>query len=94
MQYSVPIWTDAEGGPRGDLEGKRASGDLETAQARKIQHILTKARLRPGDRLLEVGSGWGGVAIAVCVFISLARRTAKADNVGYRQLRWDAQLTL
>ncbi|ETW76862.1 cyclopropane-fatty-acyl-phospholipid synthase, partial [Heterobasidion irregulare TC 32-1] len=67
MQYSVPIWTDAEGGPRGDLEGKRVSGDLETAQARKIQHILTKARLRPGDRLLEVGSGWGGVAIACWV---------------------------
>ncbi|KIP05276.1 hypothetical protein PHLGIDRAFT_129001 [Phlebiopsis gigantea 11061_1 CR5-6] len=64
MQYSCPIWGDAEGGVRGDLEGHRRTHDLEDAQARKIAHILRKARLRPGDRLLEIGSGWGSVAIA------------------------------
>ncbi|KAI0667899.1 S-adenosyl-L-methionine-dependent methyltransferase [Trametes maxima] len=64
MQYSCPIWGDEEGGVRGDIEGRRISGDLESAQRRKIQYILRKARLRPGDRLLEIGSGWGGVAIA------------------------------
>lgn len=50
---------------RGDLDGHRRPGDLESAQDRKIQYVLRKARLRPGDRLLEIGSGWGGVAIAV-----------------------------
>jgi len=63
MQYSCPIWSDDEGGVRGDLEGKRTSGDLEAAQARKIATLLRKARLREGDRLLEIGSGWCGVAI-------------------------------
>ncbi|KAK7680560.1 hypothetical protein QCA50_016342 [Cerrena zonata] len=64
MMYSCPIWGDEEGGVRGDLDGHRRPGDLESAQDRKIQYVLRKARLRPGDRLLEIGSGWGGVAIA------------------------------
>lgn len=66
MMYSCPIWAEDEGGVRGDLEGCRFPGDLEAAQARKIVYILKKARLSPGDRLLEIGSGWGGLAIAVC----------------------------
>ncbi|KAJ6609041.1 cyclopropane fatty acid synthase [Mycena sp. CBHHK59/15] len=64
MQYSCPIWSDSEGGVRGDLEGHRATGDLEAAQATKITYILRKARLRPGCRLLEIGCGWGSIAIA------------------------------
>ena len=50
---------------RGDLEDRRRAHDLEDAQARKIAYVLRKARLRPGDRLLEIGSGWGGIAMAV-----------------------------
>lgn len=65
MMYSCPLWGEEEGGVRGDLDGHRGRGDLEAAQARKIAHILKKAGLRPGDRLLEIGSGWGGLAIAV-----------------------------
>lgn len=67
MMYSCPIWGKEEDGVRGDLEGHRRPGDLEDAQARKIAYILEKARLQPGDRLLEIGSGWGGLAIAVRV---------------------------
>ncbi|KAF7791569.1 hypothetical protein EIP86_002585 [Pleurotus ostreatoroseus] len=63
MQYSCPIWSELEGGVRGDLENGRFPGDLESAQATKIKYILDKTRLRPGDRLLEIGSGWGSVAI-------------------------------
>ncbi len=65
MQYSCPIWGDKEGGVRGDLTGQRTYGDLERAQERKIDYVLKKARLRPGHRLLEIGSGWGSLAIAV-----------------------------
>lgn len=65
MMYSCPLWGEEEGGVRGDLDGHRRARDLEAAQARKVAHILRKAGLRPGDRLLEIGSGWGGLAIAV-----------------------------
>ncbi|KAK7684541.1 hypothetical protein QCA50_012488 [Cerrena zonata] len=63
MKYSCPLWSKEEGGVRGDLEGHRRPGDLEAAQTRMIKYVLAKAQLRPGDRLLEIGSGWGGMAI-------------------------------
>lgn len=37
--------------------------DLATAQIKKIDHILTKINVRPGDRLLDIGCGWGALAI-------------------------------
>lgn len=42
---------------------ERASDDLETAQNAKLSLICRKLRLRPGHRLLEIGCGWGGLAI-------------------------------
>ncbi|KAI0373250.1 cyclopropane-fatty-acyl-phospholipid synthase [Pilatotrama ljubarskyi] len=63
MMYSCAIWGDAEGGVRGDLINGPTPGDLEAAQQRKIHNILAKARVRPGNRLLEIGSGWGAMAI-------------------------------
>lgn len=65
MMYSCAIWSDAEGGVRGDLINGAKDGDLEAAQERKVHTILAKARVRPGDRLLEIGSGWGPMAIGV-----------------------------
>ncbi len=37
--------------------------DLRAAQLRKIDGILDAAGVRPGMRVLEIGSGWGGLAI-------------------------------
>lgn len=35
---------------------------LEAAQRRKIDLVLDRLDLKPGDRLLEIGCGWGGLA--------------------------------
>ncbi len=37
--------------------------DLDTAQERKLEHICRKLRLKPGERLLDIGCGWGGLAM-------------------------------
>jgi cyclopropane-fatty-acyl-phospholipid synthase len=37
--------------------------DLATAQRKKIDHILAKIDLRPGQRLLDIGCGWGALAM-------------------------------
>jgi cyclopropane-fatty-acyl-phospholipid synthase len=37
--------------------------DLDTAQLNKKRHIAAKLLLRPGQRVLDIGSGWGGLAI-------------------------------
>ena len=36
---------------------------LEDAQLAKLDAICTKLELRPDDHLLEIGTGWGGLAI-------------------------------
>lgn len=35
--------------------------DLDTAQESKLDLICRKLRLRPGERLLDIGCGWGGL---------------------------------
>jgi cyclopropane-fatty-acyl-phospholipid synthase len=40
-----------------------ADEGLETAQARKLDYLCRKLRLRPGERLLDIGCGWGGLII-------------------------------
>jgi cyclopropane-fatty-acyl-phospholipid synthase len=49
MQYSTAYFPD--GGE-----------DLETAQVKKMEHICRKLRLKPGEKLLDIGCGWGGLA--------------------------------
>jgi cyclopropane-fatty-acyl-phospholipid synthase len=36
---------------------------LDAAQERKLDYICRKLRLRPGERLLEIGCGWGGLIL-------------------------------
>lgn len=38
-----------------------ASQSLEQAQRNKLDHICRKLRLKPGERLLDIGCGWGAL---------------------------------
>lgn len=64
--YSNALFGPEEGGVRGDKVNGFTMGHLESAQLRKLHHVLTQARVKPGDRVLEWGTGWGGCAIEVC----------------------------
>ena len=37
--------------------------DLDEAQEAKLEHICRKLRLKPGERLLDIGCGWGALII-------------------------------
>ena len=47
------------------------SDDIDTAQLAKLRHICHKLRLHPGQRLIDLGCGWGG----------LVRYAAREHNV-------------
>ena len=66
-----------------------AGGALEAAQARKIDLLLDRLDLAPGARLLEIGCGWGSLAIAA------ARRGAQVTGLtlSSEQKQWaDARI--
>ena len=42
---------------------KTPEDSLDLAQEQKLDHILTKLMIKPADRLLDVGCGWGALAI-------------------------------
>lgn len=50
LMYSSAMW-DA------------AHDTLETASAHKLQRICEKLELKPTDRVIEIGTGWGGFAL-------------------------------
>lgn len=39
--------------------------DIETAQLAKRQHIAAKLLLEPGQHVLDIGCGWGGLALFI-----------------------------
>ena len=42
---------------------EREDATLEQAQAAKLERICRRLELRPDDHLLEIGTGWGGLAV-------------------------------
>jgi cyclopropane-fatty-acyl-phospholipid synthase len=58
--------------------------DLATAQIKKIDHILNKIGLQPGQKLLDIGCGWGALVIraaqrygARCVGVTLSENQTR-----------------
>lgn len=60
---------------RFDPSRPRSEQDLEQAQHRKIDAALDAARVAEGSRVLEIGSGWGSLAIAA------AQRGARVTTI-------------
>ncbi|RTL55851.1 MAG: methyltransferase domain-containing protein [Rhodocyclaceae bacterium] len=42
---------------------RTAADSLEQAQEQKLDHILTKLDVRPGQTLLDIGCGWGALVL-------------------------------
>src|SRR3984957_12173398 len=42
---------------------EEATATLDDAQLAKKRHLAAKLRVRPGERVLDIGCGWGGLAL-------------------------------
>jgi cyclopropane-fatty-acyl-phospholipid synthase len=66
---------------------QRGDEDIDAAQQQKIEHICRKLRLEPGQRLLDIGCGWGGLlrhAVTVHGVIGLGVTNSAAQYEGLR----------
>jgi cyclopropane-fatty-acyl-phospholipid synthase len=61
------------------------SATLDEAQTAKMEHVCRKLDLRPGDRVLEAGCGWGSLAL----YMARTRDvTVRACNLSTEQVRY------
>ena len=65
---------------------------LEEAQALKKRHIAAKLLLRPGLQVLDIGSGWGGLALDLARHdrVAVTGLTLSAEQLKVARARADA----
>lgn len=56
---------------------------LEQGQSNKMACMLDQARVKPGDHILEIGSGWGALAVAA------ARRGCRVTTITLSRQQYD-----
>ena len=54
---------------------KNPNDSLENAQNNKINHIIKKLNIKPNQKILDIGSGWGSLAIDIA-------KSAKCEVTG------------
>ena len=61
---------------------------LEDAQLAKMDHICRKLQLKPGDRVAEAGSGWGGLARHMALYYNVH---VTSFNISQEQVRFSRE---
>jgi len=79
---------------------KNENDSLETAQNNKIQHIIKKLNIKPNQKVLDIGCGWGSLAIDVAksaqcevTGITLSENQFKYCTQKTKELNLENQLT-
>ncbi len=68
---------------------ERPDMTIEEAQAAKKRHIAAKLRLAPGQNVLDIGSGWGGLGLylARCFDVNVLGVTLSTEQLAVAQAR-------
>ena len=78
---------------------KDENDSLEVAQNNKIQHIIKKLNIKPNQKVLDIGSGWGSLAIDIAkaancevTGITLSDNQLKYANQKAKEMNLDNQV--
>ncbi|AOE87381.1 SAM-dependent methyltransferase [Pseudomonas sp. TCU-HL1] len=66
---------------------RRPEDSLEEAQVNKLERICRKLELKPSDHLLEIGSGWGSMAIHAALHHGCRVTTTTLSREQFRYCR-------
>ena len=79
---------------------KKDTDSLETAQNNKIDHIIKKLNLKPNQKVLDIGSGWGTLAIEIAkksqcevLGITLSENQLEYSNKKVKELNLENQVS-
>ena len=79
---------------------KKETDSLEIAQNNKIDHIIKKLNLKPNQKVLDIGSGWGTLAIEIAkksqcevLGITLSENQLEYSNKKVKQLNLENQVS-
>jgi cyclopropane-fatty-acyl-phospholipid synthase len=78
------LWLDAEAMQYTCAYYPEPTLTLEAAQRAKMDHVCRKLRLKPGDRVVEAGCGWGGLARHMARHYGV---TVRSYNISHEQIR-------
>jgi cyclopropane-fatty-acyl-phospholipid synthase len=78
---------------------KNENDSLETAQNNKIEHIIKKLNLKPNQKVLDIGSGWGTLAIEIAkksrceiLGVTLSENQLEYSNKKVKELNLENQV--
>ena len=78
---------------------KNENDSLETAQNNKIEHIIKKLNIKPNQKVLDIGSGWGSLAIEIAkrtqsqvLGITLSKNQYAYSNKKAKKMNMDNQV--
>ena len=78
LQYSCAYFADS-------------TTTLDEAQIAKKRHLATKLRLAPGQQILDIGCGWGGLAVALAQMedVKVLGITLSHEQLRFARMRAD-----
>jgi len=85
MTYSCAIF-DSQGRGKSVDVGGEARDELHEGQVRKLKHAIDKAKILPGHRVLDIGCGWGSLAIMIAESIPSTKIDAITLSVQQQSL--------
>tara|TARA_B100002051_G_scaffold270465_1_gene303450 strand:- start:800 stop:1996 length:1197 start_codon:yes stop_codon:yes gene_type:complete len=79
---------------------KTGNESIEEAQDNKLKHIIKKLHLKPNMKVLEIGSGWGGICFEIArqskcevVGITLSKNQLEYSKEKAKELKLDNQVS-